>query len=100
MAKLSENHPLTGISGTLGKQLVMKQYDGYTVVSKYPDMSRVKATAVQKAGRKDFKKAVAYSQAIIRDPDKKAAYAASLPRGKRVYTAAIQEYLSKNNPSS
>ncbi len=36
------------LSGTIGKQLVVKQYVDKTVVSKYPDMSRVKARERQK----------------------------------------------------
>jgi hypothetical protein len=37
--------------------------------------------------------AVAYAQSIITDPIKKAAYQEKLPKGKRVYNAALQEFL-------
>ena len=95
MARTSKNSLLKGLSGSIGKQLVFKMYDGMTVVSRYPDMSRVKPSMWQKESRELFKKAVAYAQAIIRNPETKEAYAAKLPKGKSVYHAALQEFMKK-----
>ena len=48
MARLAKNASLQGISGKLGNQLVFKQYGDKTVVTQYPDMSRVKPAASKK----------------------------------------------------
>ncbi len=95
MARTSKNSLLKGMSGSIGKQLVFKVYDGMTVVSKYPDMTRIKPSMWQKESRSLFKKAVAYAQTIIRNPEAKRAYAAKLPKGKSVYHAALQEFMKK-----
>jgi hypothetical protein len=104
MAKLPPDHPLNGMTGTLDGLIVFKKYGNTTVVSKMPDMRRakLKPSPRQKARRQLFKEAVAYARSITRDPDKKAAYAATLPPRKAVFQAAIQEFLGKKpqaNPS-
>ena len=102
MARTRKNDLLlSDIHGQLGKQLVVKQYDYGTVVTKYPDMSRVKRTSRQKQNNGRFKEAVLYAQSIIRNPDKRAAYVKKLARSKKtkatrsVYHAAISEFLNK-----
>ncbi len=59
-------------------------------------MSRVKSSKLQKLKQGVFAKAVAYAQAIIRDPDNKKAYAKKLKKGESVYHAALKEYLKKH----
>lgn len=83
----------SGLSGHIGKQLVFKRYAHKTVVTRYPDMSRVKPSAMQKEKRKVFAEAVAYAKAINNDPVRKAAYLAKVPKGKTVYQFALKEYL-------
>jgi hypothetical protein len=90
---IAKNFITAGLQGQLGKQLVFKRYGNKTVVTKYPDMSGVKPSKEQKDRRKRFAEAVAYARAINNDPVKKAAYAKRLPKGKRVYQFALQEYL-------
>ncbi len=85
--------PLTHtLRGQLGKQLVFKRYGKKTVVTSYPDMSKVKPSKKQKQQRNLFKEAVAYAQAINNDPVKKAVYAQKVKKGQSVYHYAIQEY--------
>ncbi len=84
------------MSGALGRQVVVKQYAGNVVVSKYPDMSGIKPSRGQKAKRGKFREAVVYAQAIINNPKRKAAYSKTLPAGTSVYHAAIKDYLTKN----
>ena len=84
------------MSGALGRQVVVKQYAGGVVVSKYPDMSGIKPSKQQKVKRSKFRDAVVYAQAIINNPKKKAAYAQTLPAGTSVYHAAIKDYVAKN----
>lgn len=84
------------VRGQIGKQIVVKQYGNKTVITRYPDMSRVKPSKLQKQKRKGFAGAVAYARAIVSDPARKAEYAKKLPKGKRVYNAAIREWLRRD----
>ena len=96
MARTDSNALLKGFSGAIGKQIVVKQYGDKTVITAYPDMGKVKASANQKVRRNVFAEAVAYAQAIITDPKKKSAYQKKLKKGQRVYQAAMSEYMKKN----
>jgi hypothetical protein len=91
----TDNILLNGAKGNIGKTIVVKKYGDKTVLSKYPDMSRVKYNENQKHEQSRFAEAVAYARSIINDPAKKAAYQKNLPEGKRVYNAALQEYLKQ-----
>jgi hypothetical protein len=96
MAQSVSSVILHNMHGQIGKQIVVKQYGDKTVITKYPDMSGVKPSKLQKQTRKKFALAIAYAQSIIQDPTRKAAYAKKLKRGARVYNAAIKEYLRNN----
>jgi hypothetical protein len=96
MARLTENSALKKISGQLGKQLVLKQYGDRTVITQYPDMSRIKPSALQKHKRNVFKEAVAYAKDISRNPDLKKKYLKKTKQGESVYHYALKEYLKKN----
>jgi hypothetical protein len=93
MARAGKKSLLKDVRGAIGGEIVVKQYDHGIVVSKYPDMSRVKRSKLQKKYQKDFKLAVAYAQSIIHDPIKKAAFQKKLKKGQRIYNAAIKEFL-------
>jgi hypothetical protein len=95
MARSTTSILLHTLRGAIGKQIVVKQYGNKTVITAYPDMSRVKPSKLQKQKRKQFAAAIKYAQSIIDDPSKKAAYAKKLKKGARVYNAAIKEFLSK-----
>lgn len=74
---------------------MVKQYKDKTVVSKYPDMSKVKPSALQKKNRNRMKEAIAYAQSILYDVKKKAAYQKKIGKDKSVYREAIKEYLKE-----
>lgn len=95
MARIQQHSLLKGLKGQIGKQLVFKQYGTKTVVSRYPDMSNVQPSLLQQQKRSRFAEAVAYAQGINNDPVLKAAYAKQLKKGKRVYQAALQEFLKR-----
>ena len=95
MASSNNSLLLRKMRGQIGKQIVVKQYGNKTVITKYPDMSGIKPSKLQKVKRKGFAEAVAYARAIVKDPVKKAVYAKKLKKGQRVYTAAIKEFLNK-----
>jgi hypothetical protein len=81
------------VRGNVEGIVVIKHWRGRTVITTFPDMSRVVYSQKQKAEQKRFAEAVAYAKSIIRDRQKKAAYQAKLPRGKKVFNAAIADYM-------
>jgi hypothetical protein len=83
------------ISGAIGKQIVYKQYKDGLVVTKFPDMSRIIASAGQRKCRNLFKEAVAFARAINNDPEKKKAYQEKTAKNQSVFNAAISEYMKR-----
>ena len=81
MAKLQKDNPLEGDRG-LGQQLVFKKYANGTVVTAYPDMSKVKRTQAQEAGSRLFKEVEAYAKQLVMNPQRKAAFAATCRRAR------------------
>ena len=96
MARTQNSLLLHGLQGQIGKQIVVKKYGKKTVVSKYPDMTQITPTKLQKKQRNLFAKAVAYARDINNDPVKKAAYKNKVKKGDSVYQYALKEYLKKN----
>lgn len=92
MARVNNND----LSGKVGKKLVFKTYAYGTVVSRYPDMSKVKLSAKQKKANKLFAEAVAFAKKVIADPVKRKKYEARLQPGKTIYKTALADYLKKN----
>ena len=90
---ISKNPLLKNASGKIGKSIVLKNYSYGTVISAYPDMSKVKPSKKQRQAKNRFAEAVQYAKSILANPKKKAALKAKLPRGKSVYHAAIKKYL-------
>lgn len=92
----TSHSPLThGLRGQLGKQLVFKRYGKKVVVTRYPDMSKVKPSIQQQQQRSRFAEAVAYARHITHNAELKAMYADKVKKGQTVYHYALQEYLSK-----
>ena len=96
MARLHKTSLLYGFSGSISKQLVYRQYAGGTIVSAYPDMSRVIFSERQKEEQGLFALAVAFARSVIKDPVKKKEFAKRLPKGARVYNGAIKEFLAQH----
>jgi hypothetical protein len=59
------------IRGSIGKQIVIKHYSWGVIMTKFPNMSGIIASAKQRKCRNIFKEAVVYAQAVIADPIKK-----------------------------
>lgn len=84
------------LSGALGKEIVVKQYRNKTVICTYPAVNKKKKPSpLQKLYRDDFKAAVKYAQAILRNHVKKKAYEKKLKAGEDVYHYAMREYKKK-----
>ena len=84
------------IRGAVGKRFVVKHYKGGRIVmTRFPDMSGVVATAKQKVRRDLFREAVVFARWVIADEGRKLAFRSMLPRKKRrkVYQAALQMYI-------
>ncbi len=93
MARSNNSLLLHNIRGQIGKQIVVKRYGKKTVITAYPDMSKVKPSKLQKLKRKTFADAVTYAQGINNNPVKKALYKKKVKKGQTVYHYAIKEYL-------
>jgi hypothetical protein len=98
---LAHNNPLlTHVHGRLGKFMVIKSYSYGTVISAYPNMSKVKPSKKQRAEKHRFANAVHYAKGVMADPKKKAAMKARLPKGKSIYHAAIAEFMRREVATS
>ena len=84
---------LQNFKWSLNETIVVKQAHK-TIVTAYPSRERVTYSKSQQVKQKSFAQAVAYARAIVNDPVKKELYSTNLPAGKRLYNAAIQEYLN------
>lgn len=95
MARLPKDSLFGALQGALGKEIVFKQYHDKIVVSKYPDMSKVKPSPLQLEGRNRMREAVAYARSVLRDPVKKAAMEKTLGPGETVYHKAKKQYFEE-----
>ena len=89
---ISHNPYWDDFSGAVDKSFVVKQYKDKTVITAYPDRSKVVFAPSQVKTQKDFARAVAFAQSIIRDPVKKAAY--KVKKGEKVFNRAIKDYIA------
>ncbi|HET7896100.1 MAG TPA: hypothetical protein VFL47_00470 [Flavisolibacter sp.] len=94
MAKLRPHSLLNALQGKLGDEIIFKHYANKIVVSKYPDMSRVKPSPLQQAYRNRMKEANAYARAVKRDPERTAAYERILQPGENVYRKAVKAFMN------
>ena len=95
MAISKDNIVTHSLSGKVGN-VIFKNYGDKTVISKYPDMSKVKKSAKQLENQDLFSRAHHYAKGIIVDPAKKLAFSKTIPKGKMVYHAAVSKYLKEN----
>lgn len=86
-------YPLCMLSGSIGKKIVVKQYDNGTIISKYPDMKNIIASEGQKNYRNLFKEAVAFASSINNNPEKKKEFLNKIPKGRSVFNLAVKEYM-------
>ena len=84
---------LTWIRGAIGKEFVIKHYRYGVVKTKFPDMTRIIASAQQRKCRDLFKEAVAYAKTIIADPVKKKEWQKKVKIKYRVFNRVIKEYI-------
>ncbi len=93
---ISKNNIVTEtLSGKVGN-VIFKNYSNKTVISRYPDMSKVVKSDKQLQNQEQFAAAHAYAKRIISDPAKKLAFMKTIPKGKMVYHAAVSKYLKES----
>src|SRR5450432_4410728 len=84
------------IQGAVGKSYVIKHYKWGIIMTKYPDMTKIKASPKQRFCRCLFREAVAYAQSVIADPVREEAWQKRLRRRKGVYNEAVKAYMLKD----
>ena len=80
-------------SGRVG-DIILKNYDGKSVMTKLPDCSKVIKTAWQLEFNDKFKKAVKYAQYVIKNQELSDYYRRKRP-DMDPYHAAISDYMSR-----
>lgn len=95
MARIDKkkNILLADVSGRIGKQIIIKQYGDRTVISKFPNMSKVKYTKNQKQGQSLFQRAVVFGRHVIADLKKKKEFAKKAKKGQTAYHAAVSAFM-------
>lgn len=87
---VSDNVLLKGGRGTFGRQFVLRQRNGKTVMYKMPKPYPPK-TANQLTNQERFAKANLFAKAAIADPVKKQYYQAMAKPGQSAYNVAFRE---------
>ena len=85
------------IRGAVGKSFVIKHYKFGIFMTKFPDMTKIVASKKQRVRRDLFAEAVAWAKTVIADKAKKEEWQKRLKRTKRVYHAAIKEFMLREN---
>lgn len=98
MAHVIKDSLLNALRGSVGKELVFRQLHGKTVVSKYPDMSRVLPSEAQKKQRERMKQANAYASMVCRDRKLRKNYERQLKAGESVFHRAKKDFLNNLTP--
>ncbi|SKB65416.1 hypothetical protein [Daejeonella lutea] len=85
-----------GFRGSVNRQLLFRQCGGRTVVSSFPDRSKVIYSERQKHAQKRFSEAIAFARVVIKEPGLKDIYSvkASLLGFRSAWNLAIAEFMS------
>jgi hypothetical protein len=89
---------IKGIRGKLGGMVFRVSPSGETILSKAPDMSKVEWSPAQKEQRQRMKRAIAYAQAAMADPDARAVYEKQAAgQNRQPFRVAVSDYLKGND---
>jgi len=94
---LSTSPVFKGFRGSVNRQLLFKQCGGKTIVTRFPDRSRVVYSENQKREQRRFADAVAFARIVIADKRLFREYSlkASMFNFRSAWNAAIAEYMNK-----
>jgi hypothetical protein len=84
---------LTWIRGAVGKEFVIKHYKYGVVKTKFPDMTRIIASARQCKCRNLFKEAVEYAKSVYADPVRKKEWQKKTRKKHRVFNRIVKDYM-------
>ena len=84
---------LTWITGKVGKEFVIKHYKYGVVKTKFPDMTKIIASAQQRKCRNLFKDAVAFAKTVYADPIRKKQYWDKAMNKGHVFNYIIKQYM-------
>lgn len=91
MANADNNVLLSQLSGSIGKQLTIKQRGGKTIVSKAQQPREKAATEKQLEAQDRFTEATAYAKGVLADEDMAAVYRSMAQPGQNAYNIAIRD---------
>lgn len=102
MAIVQNNLLFHNFHGKFGKSMVFRVVRGKTIVSKYPDMSRVERSPDQKAYNNLFREAVQHAKSELIDPNTKAALLNRMKRNPKLkdrnpMNVLVSEYLRERS---
>ena len=85
-----------GFSGNINRQLLFRQSGGKTIVSKFPDRSKVIYSEKQKQEQRRFADAVSFARVVITDKGLKQVYSvkATVLGFRSAWNVAIAEFMS------
>jgi len=92
MARIKRNIILQGVSGGVEKKILLKQYGSKTILTTFPDRSKVKITQTQRIHNNRFREAMAYARAQMADPVAKAEYKAKTRDMQKPHNLAIADF--------
>src|SRR5688500_3715272 len=93
----AKNSTITGkFKGSLGKELVFREWEGKTIVAKSPKARSGDPTIAQAAAQEKFLIASRYGKAITKSLDQSLAqgYASALRPRQNVYARAMEDFLA------
>ena len=91
----ANNSLVTGkFKGSLGKELVFREWEGKTVVAKAPKSRTGKPTPAQEQNQENFLLASRYAKTILQDPAMAEGYAAALRPRQNVYSRALEDFVN------
>lgn len=95
MADVNLNALVDGLSGKIGKKMVMRQRGGRTILSSRPQFSG-EVTSKQKDVRERFTNAAKFAKGALAAPEVKAEYTQSAKSDAfmNAFTAAVTDYLT------
>jgi len=94
MAKVKTNPIIEEIRGAVG-DLVFRNSEGKTVVSRKPDLSGIEPTEAQQNQRERFGQAALYGKLVLADEEAKAVYEAEAgKKHKPVFSLMVADFLN------
>ncbi len=88
-------HASNSIRGSIGKELVFREWGGKIIVSKWPRARPEKPTPAQAATQEKFRMASKYAKAINSNADQSLAqaYASKLKPRQTIYSRALEDFM-------